>query len=124
MGKLALVQCIPNCRTAKRLMRYTLSPLDRMILHCMLPCHWHHFCMLLASGYVLSWACLVSLFGFRRMMCDDLHRQLLARRQARLDLQKLKEAEETLRAYSAADTAMPDAETNGHGTAEGEAIFL
>ena len=95
---------------------------DDLALHVAVPLA--SFCMLLASGYVLSWACLVSLFGFRRMMCDDLHRQLLARRQARLDLQKLKEAEETLRAYSAADTAMPDAETNGHGTAEGEAIFL
>ena len=60
-------------------------------------------------------------FGFQRMIRDS-HRQLLACRQARLDLQKLKEAEENLRAYSSADTALPDVETNGHGT--GEAIFL
>ena len=45
-------------------------------------------------------------------------------RQARLDLQKLKEAEETLHAYSAAESALPDTETNGHGTAGEEAMFL
>ena len=44
------------------------------------------------------------------------------RRQARQDLQKLKEEEETMRAYSA--TAAPDAETNGHSAAAEEPVFL
>lgn len=43
-------------------------------------------------------------------------------RQARQDLQKLKEEEETMRAYSA--TAVPDAETNGHSAAAEEPVFL
>ncbi len=43
-------------------------------------------------------------------------------RQARQDLQKLKEEEETMRAYSA--TAAPDAETNGHSAAAEESVFL
>ena len=47
---------------------------------------------------------------------------MFADRQARQDLQRLKEEEETLRSFSA--SAAPDAETNGHSAAAKEPVFL
>lgn len=48
--------------------------------------------------------------------------RVFAGRQARQDLQRLKEEEETLRSFS--NSAVPDAETNGHSTAAEEPVFL
>ena len=57
------VQGQSDCRTAKQSMRYTYSPLDSIVLHCMLPLHQHHSCKVPASGYILSRACLVTLLA-------------------------------------------------------------